>query len=172
MRRDTLYAPRSFVLINRPSLVDEQVHQGLERPGLHHPDLQRPDRLVVRPASPVHVIQLLLHRNAAVLEHLAADLENGIVCRRRRMLLDLPVKDIVAWDRRRVSIARVLHKQRPVGLQELLGNSDALVEILFIRLVIVDAQDNVPPADEPELGHTVVEPRHLEHVPDSVSIQP
>ena len=45
------------------------------------------------------------------------------------------------------------------------------MQILFIGFVIVDAEDNVSPADKPKLWSSVVESSHLEHITDSIPIQ-
>lgn len=168
-RRFRLHAARRFVLVNRrAALRDEQIHQLLERPRLHHPDLERSDGLVVGPAAAVDGVQPLLHRDAALLQHLRGD--------RRRVdldcVVDLPVDHVVARDGGGVGVAGVLDEERMARLEQARdGGGDAPVEILLVRLVVVDAEHHIAAADEAELRRLVVESGHLEHVADAITVK-
>lgn len=89
------------------------------------------------------------------------------------VLVDLPVDDVVAGDRRGVGVAGVLDEEDVAGLQEAAGGGgDAAVEVLLVRLIVVDAEHHVTAADEAELRGLVVESRHLEHVANAIPVQP
>lgn len=151
-------------------MSDEQIHQLLESSRLHHPDLQRAHRLIVGPAPAVHVIQPLLHCDAALRRHLVGYWRRVGLSDR---VLDLPVDDVVARDRGRIGVASVLDEERVAGLEKALGGgSDAAVEILLVRFVVVDAEDDVAAANEPELRRVVVESGHLKHVANAVTVEP
>lgn len=88
-------------------------------------------------------------------------------------LVDLPVDDVVAGDGGGVGVAGVLDEEGVAGLEEAAGGGgDAAVEVLLVGLVVVDAEDDVAAADEPELRRLVVESGHLKHVADSIPIEP
>lgn len=84
-------------------------------------------------------------------------------------VVNLPVDDVVAGDGGGVGVAGVLDKERVAGLEEALGGGgDAAVEVFFVRLVVVDAEDHVAAADESELRRVVVESGDLENVADTI----
>ncbi|KAL3827844.1 hypothetical protein ACJIZ3_016646 [Penstemon smallii] len=136
-----LNTPRSLVLIyGRTPLSNKQIHQLFKSPSLHHSYLQRPHRLVICPAPAVHVIQALLHRNTALLQHLRGDWwRMGVDC-----VVDFPVDDVVTGDGGCVGVAGVLHEESIAGLKVLSGGSS-------------DAADDISAADESELRRVVVE---------------
>lgn len=86
-------------------------------------------------------------------------------------VVDLPVDDVVAGDGGGVGVAGVLHEERVARLEEALGGGgDAAVEVLFVRLVVVNAEDDVAAADETELRRLVVKSGHLKNVADAIPV--
>lgn len=70
-----------------------------------------------------------------------------------------------------VGAASVLQEEVVSALQDFLGTGDAIVEILLVGLVCVNAEDHIPPADEFELGRTVVEACDLKYITYPVPVK-
>ncbi|GER53356.1 quaternary ammonium compound-resistance protein [Striga asiatica] len=154
-----LNTPRSLVLVNRRPLANRIVHQFIKRPTLHYLDLQWPNRLK-HSILPVHRVQRILHRQAALLQHRS---RNSL-----RPLPELPVKHIMPRDSVRVRIARVLNQTGPKWCQVSRCTPHRILQLHLPRLVRVDAQHHVFAAHEVELRGVVLESRHAQHVPDSI----
>lgn len=97
------HTTRHLVLVDGRASRDGVVHQLLKRPVSHHSDLQRPDRVVRHSALAVNRVERLLHGQAASVQHM-------LTRRVARVLRQqLPVYHIMAGNRLRVGVARVLH---------------------------------------------------------------
>ena len=57
-----------------------------------------------------------------------------------------------------------------MGLEEFFGFRDALVQVLFVCFVVVDAEEDVSTADKPELWGFIVESYHLEYVAYTIPV--
>lgn len=169
--RVRINAPRRLILIHRSPLRDDQIHQRIERSNPNETDLQRPDRLVLGSAPSIHVIQVFFDGNAAILKH-DREIEDGGGVEIWRVKANLPVQDVVARDGGGIGEAGVFDEKSVVGLEKLLGYGDAFVEVLLVGLVAVDAENDVPSADESEVWCSVVEPSRLDYVADPVTVQP
>lgn len=117
-------------------------------------------------AAPVDVVERLLDSGAAALEELRIERRPAFACG-----LDLPEEHIVARDGGGVCVAGVLEEDVVSILQDFLGTGDTVVEILLVGLVGVDAEDDVPPADEFELRCTVVEACDLKNIANPVPVK-
>lgn len=74
---------------------------------------------------------------------------------------EFPIEDVVSGDAGGIGVAGVLDEEDVVGFEKLLGGGDALVEVLLVGLVVVDAEEDVSSADEAELWRFVVKTHHL-----------
>lgn len=153
----------SFVLVNRAALTNQKIHQSIKGAGLDQPYLQRAYRLVMGSATPVDIVERLLHSNAAVLKELR-------IKRSTRPCafvsgLDFPEQHIMTRETGRVDAASVFQEEVISLLQDFLGMGDTAVEILLIGFVRINTEGHISPAYELELGCTVVEACDLKYKP-------
>lgn len=57
-----------------------------------------------------------------------------------------------------------------VRFQQFFGHGDALVQILFVGFVSVNAEEDISPTDESELWGTIVESGDLQHITNTITI--
>lgn len=89
-----------------------------------------------------------------------------------RLSARLPEYHVVPWLSRHVDMAREVHHLQLFLRQQAPGCLDRHLQVLLRVLVDVDAKQKVPPAHEFHLWGRVMEPHHLHHIPQSVTVQP
>ncbi|GER36367.1 enoyl-CoA hydratase/isomerase [Striga asiatica] len=148
------HAPRHLILTNRHAPRNRTLHHLLKRPTPHHSYLQRPNRPIPRPQSPISQIKRLLHLKATLPKHL---IPRPITSRAHQ----LPVHHIVVRDTRRVHKARLISRLL-----------DRRLKLGLLRLLPLNVEHHVFPSHEPELWGRVVEPSDKHDVPESIPVKP
>uniref|UniRef100_A0A0A9DEK8 Uncharacterized protein n=1 Tax=Arundo donax TaxID=35708 RepID=A0A0A9DEK8_ARUDO len=154
------HAPRRLELANRGAEGEVVAQHLLERAPLQHPQLQRRDSARLPRPDVAGVGERPVQLVAAALQHVVVGLR-----------VELPEDDVVARVARHVGVAAVIDHLQLLGGEDLGRAIDGELQVMFAVLVDVDGQHQVPTAHELELGRRVVEPGHLHHVAQPVTIQ-
>lgn len=151
-----------LVLIYRSPSADGIVHELVKCARFNYLNLQRGNGLVGNPALTVNAVEGFLDGQATVLKHRRRD---GSCTK-----TELPIENIVTGDARGVGIAGVLNERYVERLKMIYRILHCILELHFVRLVRIDAEDHILPAYEVKLGGLVLESGNSQHISNSIAI--